>query len=177
MYPRVIQSGQVARTTQSVQTLGDSSCNFSLSTGLSTTYWECYTCFPLTAVTALNKEKLVHVGSVGSAFNQKKQKKTGYPKELHVKVLASTLFVSWKRLVPSWSQKPTRWFNRPQRDGCWDLWRPDTEVRYKKQGNQVAPQFACRFGFKLQNRGTLPTCYGKRQLDEDGNSDLQGHLS
>ena len=80
MYPRVIQSGQVARTTQSVQTLGDSSCNFSLSTGLSTTYWECYTCFPLTAVTALNKEKLVHVGSVGSAFNQKKQKKLATPK-------------------------------------------------------------------------------------------------
>ena len=76
IYPHVIQSGQVARTTQSVQTLGDSSCNFSLSTGLSTTYWECYSCFPLTAVAALNKEKLVHVGS---AFNQKKTKKPGYP--------------------------------------------------------------------------------------------------
>lgn len=172
IYPHVIQSGQVARTTQSVQTLGDSSCNFSLSTGLSTTYWECYSCFPLTAVTALNKEKLVHVGS---AFNQKKTKNLAIPKELHVKVLASTLFVSWKRLVPSWSQKPTRWFNRPQRDG-WVLGSLASWHRsnIQKQGNRVAPQLLAGFGFfSLQRETQLRTCYGKRQLDEDGNSDLR----
>lgn len=133
IYPRVIQSGQVARTTQSVQTLGDSSCNFSLSTGLSTTYWECYRLFSTDSCYSFEQGQ---VGSVGSAFNQKKQKTWLTPKNFMSRSWPQPCLCHGRGWCPPGRKSPPDGStDLTERCFCWDLWHRDTEVIYKMQGN------------------------------------------
>lgn len=125
---------------------------------------------------------MVHLGSVVQPLTQKKHKNLANPQRTSCQGLGlnpvcvmeevGALLVA--KAHPMVQQTSERWVLR-----CWDLWCPDTEVIYKKHGNRVAPQFACRFGvlslFRVRPNQLV---MAKRQLDEDGNSDLQqGHPS